>query len=777
MIGALLSSAWGWTGALAQSATIPANPAPGADALAQAGPTVKVTPGVADAIPYWWFHGTVEVGGRGFLNNPTAGGQAGMGQDSLAKYYTYSTVKPGPFSDFAIATGSKDGLYQIDLGGKNVGYSDQSYYLDMSKAGEHYLSLGWDQTPHVYSMSAQTPWVGVGTNWLSLPGSTATTLNNFVKFLQPYNIGIERDTASVDYRWTPSDAWDIKADWSNMRRTGTQVDGVIGLSGASPFQVIKPVDDNTQNYGLSGEYAGTSPWGQKFTFKLGYRGSQYTDDYSSYMIQGLAGTAPGWANLSLPPSNQANSFNSTLAAELPWKSRYAGTLNYTKMTQNTAFINESTQGPGTGFSVLPAASLNGDIDTLLSNNVVTTKITPDLTSKLTYRYYDYKNNTPQLLFPSWVSEDKAVTGVAPEGAIRNLVMSYTKQDAGADFNWRPSQEWNLGAAYNFERYDYTQADADITNENSGKVYVDWKPESWLTVRSSGYIADRRYVNYDYYNFVANIQFPGFGGVAPTTTKAGATNYGWVYNMNERQLMYDNRVRTKANFAVDLVALHGLTITPTFQYKDDNYGVNPLNQQGLQDSKSWSTGVDVTYVINPDTSVMAGYLYERYYQVLYALSVTGNPAGNSQVVTGPNLALTNDTSTVNTFTAAIRYSPIPAVQTELRYSASRGVDSMQLQLGSGASPTGGQFPDMTTWFSRLDATVTYKLDQDLVQKLGWKGEVTAKLHYAWEQNSVANWAQDPFGILGVPGSGSTLWLAYDNPNYNVQMLSGSLAFKW
>ena len=51
---------------------------------------------------------------------------------------------------------------------------------------------------------------------------------------------------------------------------------------------------------------------------------------------------------------------------------------------------------------LPASSLNGAINTVLSNNVVTTKITPELTSKLTYRYYDFHNNTPEIYSLIWI---------------------------------------------------------------------------------------------------------------------------------------------------------------------------------------------------------------------------------------------------------------------------------------------------------------------------------------------------------------------------------------
>jgi hypothetical protein len=231
----------------------------------------------------WWFHGYIEAGGRFFLNNPqdhhqTATAPAGtpgtMGK-SLGKYYEYSDIKPGAFSNFEFATGTVNGLYQVNTGGFNVGYDDQSYYLDFSQAGTQYLSLGWDQTPHVYSRSALTPWVVNGNALTLVPGAFGKTAYGAIApYAQPTDIGIRRDTASAKYRWTPTDAWDVKADYSHMSRTGTQVSAGFGGLGSgagnvSMFQFQKPVDDTTQNYGLNGEYAGTSFWGQRFTFKVG----------------------------------------------------------------------------------------------------------------------------------------------------------------------------------------------------------------------------------------------------------------------------------------------------------------------------------------------------------------------------------------------------------------------------------------------------------------------------------------------------------------------------
>ena len=333
-----------------------------------------------------WFRGYFEVGGRVFANNPQRDGIMSLGGQSLAKFYEYSTLAPGPFVDLNLATGSKDGLYRADFWGTNIGYSDQAYWLNLSKAGEHYLTLGWDQTPHVYSTGALTLYNGVGTNALTLPG----TLSNDLFLLQGASecqplsptpragcgtvtagnaltvqalinanvhrtdLGIRRDTFSTDYRYTPTDAWDIRINYDHMRRTGTQIEGVVFSPGTSGVvsQVPKPVADTTQNFGLSGEYAGTSFWGQKFNLKLAYSGSIFQEDFGSYTVANPfcgTGSGPGecartaspsspLALMSLDPENQAHGFTAMLGADLPWKSRYMGTVSYTMMRQNQAFL-------------------------------------------------------------------------------------------------------------------------------------------------------------------------------------------------------------------------------------------------------------------------------------------------------------------------------------------------------------------------------------------------------------------------------------------------------
>src|SRR5262249_39077996 len=251
-------------------------------------------------------------------------------------------------------------------------------------------------------------------------------------------------------------------------------------------------------------------------------------------ITGIA-SAPV-ALMSSYPSNQANGASATTGVDLPFNSRYMGTFSFTNMRQNQQFqpftlTPFSTTGgvpagwsgipgvPVNSLAALPAQSLNGTIDTMLFNNVVTTQVTPDLKFKASYRYYNFDNGSPEIKFADWMLVD-AVSAKNFFGAlapVQSISVSYTKQNAGSELNWRPSSMWNFGAIYGYERYDWTRTDVSSTQENSGKVYADWKPVSWITARASALAAERRYENYDYLGLVGSAQWPNGAGVTQYST--------------------------------------------------------------------------------------------------------------------------------------------------------------------------------------------------------------------------------------------------------------------
>jgi Putative outer membrane beta-barrel porin, MtrB/PioB len=823
---------------------------------------VKAVPLVVEDTP-WWTHGFFEVGGRTFISASPFGGHIWQGQGSLAKFYEYSTNKPGPFGDFFITAGSRNGIYEIDTWGYNPGYSDQEYNAYWTKAGEHYLNLNWDQTPHIYSTSASTLFTGIGTNALTLanpnfgsqlhtalglgpnaafpPSGSVTaaqgrTISAIVnQNLLPTDIGIRRDTASVDYRYTPTDNWDIKAFYSDMHRTGTQVDSVLftATNNGSRVDVPKPVNDQTQNFGASGEYIGTSPWGQKINAIVAYNGSIYHDDFNSYTVQNpfctvlangttscatnTSGTPPtpvavsSLAQMSTPPSNSMNGVNGTVGMDLPLNSRYMGTVGWTGMNQNAQFLPFSVgpvdlcpNGAGSGncgpgrltgagslLSSLPAQSLNGQISTLLFNNVVTTQINPDLKTKFGYRYYNYDNQTPQISIADWVITD-AVSAKATTvnyAAVNPLMVGYIKQNGVAEADWRPVNNVNIGSAYNYERYDFTRFDAKSTNENSVKVFADWKPERWVTFRGSASFGERRAGDYDYLGNVGMFQWP-VPRVTPTvpTGFPNTTNYSPYY----RQFYLDDRDRTTAKFQVDVDVLRNLTVTPNLNWRDDEFLLSQ-NQLGLTHDRSLSAGVEVAYAATPNMRLLFSYLNEQRGQFMYSSSTIlapfniapANVAYSCPTPTTCQLYSSNIQDRVNTFLFGVNYAFIPQrLEVGLNYTLAEGRNSSPLIFQNGTGPVAPtlQFPNVNTGYQRLEFMAKYVVDPDAVRNAGIKGDISFRFRYAWERNTVSNWNNDymmpyMFQVLNQQQVAYYQALAWDNPNYNVHLVGATVAYAW
>jgi MtrB/PioB family decaheme-associated outer membrane protein len=786
----------------------------------------------------WWWKSYFEIGGRGFVNDPQRGGLQSQGGQSLAKFYEYRDLTPGGFGNGWFATGSKNGLYQLDGWAKNVGYTDQAYELNWSKAGEHYLTVDWDQTPHVYSTSALTEYFGLGTNHLTLaPGVSAaqfgaagcaavpnaqpsgcvgltsgSAAGNAVQNLINGNVhqtdlGIVRYTGSVEYRYTPTDDWDVRVNYGATHRVGSGVDGITFSPGTSGVRVdaARPIDDVTQNYGASGEYSGTSPWSQRYTFKMGYAGSTYTDRWDSYTIENPFCPAGGATNtatqgfcarngspsapialVSLPPSNDANGVNATLGADLPYKSRYMGTFSYTLMRQDDSFqalgsnptVFTGPNGSNTTAAVtatpgVPFPSLKGQVNEILSNNVLTTQITPELKNKANYRYYDYDNGTPRWTLGQWVVADVMTASNSSSSfvPVSSLPISYVKQNAGDELVWRPWRTVNLGTAFGYERYDWNLEAVNATNEYSGKIFADWKATPDLMARASWLVAARRFDNYDYVNNMGAIQWPGTL-LPPGASIATRTNTAM------REFYLNNRDRNVAKVQVDWSATDRLTISPSAGLQYDDYQMDASSfGVGLNYSHQWRAGVEGTYLFAPGTSLLLSYMFERYHQYLVGSTATGT--GNP--IAPGSIYMTDIVDNVHTFTAAVNWAAIPdKLDVRFGYAVSVSTDTQPAIFGTGLGPSNGQYPAVTNVWQRFDASAKYKFDPDFVHNLGWKGNIYAKLLYAWERNRMGNWQIDIMNdyMLNVSSStGYMTWMAFDNPNYDVQMVAGAIGFQW
>lgn len=708
--------------------------------------------------PTWWYEGFAEVGGRFDLNSPD--------KNSLGKFYEYQDLRPGVFGNFYIAAHRTNPI-DIAVWGKNVGWNDQAFGVDFAKVGEHYLSLGWDETPHVFSRDAKTTYSTSGSTLSTptYPYPPSATTQAFVNAnSRTFDLKYRRDTASAKYRWTPSSNWDFKVDYSHTHRHGEQALNAVsyslpaGRGGAgtrNPIELPKPVDDTTQNGNFSGEYSGSTPWGKPFNVAFGYGFSIYKTDFNSVTFQNPWNTVntavyPLWNRYGLFPDNNAQTFSLTTGVGLPWNSRYMGTVQYTIAKQDDTFL-PSTINPLVAAATLTASNLGGDARTTLVNNVLYTRITPTLKSTLRYRYYDYHSNQDPITITGLYANPDTSAGA--EAPLTAHPLNYTKQNASGQLVWRAMRWLNVGGVYAWERWDRDTIYSDVsaTNEHSGKVFADAKWD-WAMLRASLLYASRRYAS-PYINVTAN-------NSDAFRVKEYADRDRW---------------QGKASLAVDLPM--NVSITPNGGFRWDDYLTDPHNgagtsEIGLVNDHSWNAGVDVAWSMNHSAAVYISYNYESGYRQVYENSST------------PDLNMESRDRT-HTFIVGTKFWAIPEkVKVNANYTFVRSTsswDSSCTEYGCRYTPL-ATFPDAHNTRHRIDVQAKYLFDKDFTRNVGWMGQAYLKTRVLWEKNSNDNWQtlSEQLGWAVNPGDTTlsrAVFLATGNPNYNVVVGMVTFGIKW
>jgi hypothetical protein len=272
--------------------------------------------------------------------------------------------------------------------------------------------------------------------------------------------------------------------------------------------------------------------------------------------------------------------------------------------------------------------------------------------------------------------------------------------------------------------------------------------------------------------VGNVQFPGAG--TPGTCVTASCSTHMVAAM--RGFYLNNRVRDKAQVQVDWEVAPRLTISPTAGMMFDDYGLN-AGEVGMTRNRAYRAGVEASYLMDPRTSFLFSYMYEHFKQELTGDTATGT--GNPFVA--GSIYQSNVTDQVHTIVGAVNFNAIPdRLDLRFSYAVSFALDDQSVVFGTGAGPSTGPYPSVKNIWQRFDASAKYRFDPDLVHRWGWKGDVYAKLLYAWERNSQANWQTDMmtnymFNVSN--GTGYMTWMAFDNPNYNVHMLAGAIGLAW
>jgi MtrB/PioB family decaheme-associated outer membrane protein len=367
--------------------------------------------------------------------------QFGVGglNGSSFKFGEYNGLgNSGPFGigNFDIrGGGAYEGIdtYRWRFLGSNVGLQDRNVSLEFGKQGLYQVRFVYDEILANRSNQFQTPYLGAGSNNLTLPSNwikprvtqvNATALN--LRSLDPVagagsfyntsgvltaptaaqlatlasiiaadvpdfanvNLATKRIRGDAQIVISPSEKLDIPASYSRENKSGKKALGVV-TSQVNENAVIMPYKVNWDTSQIT---AGINYKPNKLFLSVGYYGSYFNNNTASMTWQDIADPTKT-ATLAEEPSNQFNQLTVTAAFKISHAAKLVVAGSYGRNTQDQAYLDPTAAQNGQLAFGLPRTSLGG--------LVVTSMFQAKFTAKsgrwdyvAAYKFEDRDNQTP-----------------------------------------------------------------------------------------------------------------------------------------------------------------------------------------------------------------------------------------------------------------------------------------------------------------------------------------------------------------------------------------------
>ncbi len=708
--------------------------------------------------------GGAELGGRQF-----------NGTLSSSKFTEYRDLPAGMFVNaFSLNLMNTGHVHFLSLGGSHVGQQDQNFAAQLGVRGRFKLELEWGQAPHNYTNTARTVFTNPGSGELVMPDLLQNRLRTILTTdLNPRVSGVQFDTLAITdlvlgsargvdvvsrrdrgkatLNYSPTEELDVKVHYSNEQRSGTKPLG--GNFGFNPVELLEPTDYRTQEVLTSLEYAAKGG-----NVQLGYSASLFDNNVDVLVWDNPfreidAVNNPSRGRTDLYPNNTAQKVSFSGAANLPSSTRLMATVSYGWRRQDDRFIPftiNAALDTLRNFPRLPAASLNGKVGTTLVNFSLTNRSSSSVWLSARYRFFDYNNQTPGLVFPGYVGYDNNVSSVQR----RNVAIGYKKMNASADATLRPMRDVSLKVGYERENWDRTHRDAEKTEENIYKASLDYTPRSGLLLRTSYSFGAKKTPHYDWEE-VAHEAFP-VGEPAGTL--------GQLPQL--RKFDMATRDRNRANVLAQVTPSDRVTFTTSFGLANDRF---KESEYGLRRNRSNNVSFDVSLSPTYDLALFASYTRENFNYAMRSRQRVPQ-AGATPANDTPNNDWGSDLKdAVNTFGAGLSWSAVPEkVDVSLDFSSSdaKGIIATKA-LGNSATPgflvtTAQDYPDTRSRLHQLRSSVGYRLSEHFTQRL----------EYRFERYKESYFNQDvmtPYMLPVDPGTAGGVFLGARQPGYSAHIL--------
>jgi MtrB/PioB family decaheme-associated outer membrane protein len=562
------------------------------------------------------------------------GGRTISGDTHSSKFEEYRDLEPGLFggANFLITDPNDVTFLWGDF--ENIGYDDQRYSLEAGQWGRFRLFGEYSELPHVFSNDARTLYSYTGSNLLLLDdnlqgtiqdvpaGATqAATRSQYLGSGSTVPVGIyapfagldQADDIPLEYQlrttrvgliFDPREDLEFETAYRSLDRSGRKPFALgFGSPGGTFANFASPVDERTDEVTADVRF-GRGPW----NLEVGYLGSFFGNDLNQVTVDNplrlddSATAGPGQGRISLAPDNSMNNFRATGAYELPFEfpARIATTFSYGLREQDDDFLPHTINSAinaipaNAALLALPEDSLDGKVQTYLANVLLTARPVDDLDLRARYRYYDFHNDTPVILFPGHVVNDQTFD----DEVGRNVPNDYERQQASFDASYRFARGFKLRGGPFWDQWSRSR-DREVSrlDEYGGKFALDLRPARWALVRADYLLGVRKGTEYNTFDYLAATLDPERADEAGITAQLS----------QQRKFDEADRTRNEIKLLTQLMPREDLDLSFSAGWGHYDY---PHSNYGVSDDKRWNLGTEIGYQPVEWFSMSAWYSFEH-----------------------------------------------------------------------------------------------------------------------------------------------------------------------
>lgn len=599
------------------------------------------------------------------------------------------------------------GGYRLSWFAEDLGLDSRAVAIEGSRPGTFGYRLGYRQLPHHEFQSTRTVFSRTSGNLLALPAGwtfagTTAGMTGLAAGLAAQDIESERRTLEIGASYLPTSRLSLFADFQRQDRDGT---GILGGAYFTSASLLPRYFD----YQTDQVDAGVRYEAGRGYLQLAYYGSFFDSRYDAIRWQNPFLTAPGAAQgaLAESPDSDFQQLALTGGYHAPWlDTRISFSVAMGRGEQNEPFLPYTTN-TGLTPGALPAATLDGEIDTTNAALSVTSKPLPRTRVKFALRYDERDNKTPQLAWSRVIAE----SFLSGDSEL-NVPYGYERLRMNLSGDYELLDGLTVSAGYDFTDYDRDFQEIGEQTEDTGWGRVRWRPNANFEIGAKGGVARRGTDGYD------------------TTVAAALAQNPLLRKFN---LAYRYREFGELSASGSLPETP-VTIGLQASWADDSYSSTPL---GLRDSEELRVALDVGWAVSGNASLYLAAGFDRLDSFQRGSATFSMPDWLADV--------SDEYYSVG---GGLRMTGI-GEKLDLQLDYSRAQGTTDVQVAGGAGPD--QFPDLESTLDSFRARLVYH----------WSEQLEAILQLRYERLPTEDWALEGVGPATLPTILSLGALPYDD----------------